>query len=100
MALYSKAINLTITKEHSQKVPGTISSLIAAKTIFNTLNYKICVFPLLLLRLKILNKLRGERMSRRLFHNLVYQQNKAYRCLKYYLLHQKLIKKYKKNKTI
>ena len=99
MALYSKAINLTITKEHSQKVPGTISSLIAAKTIFNTLNYKICVFPLLLLRLKILNKLRGERMSR-FFHNLVYQQNKAYRCLKYYLLHQKLIKKYKKNKTI
>ena len=61
MALYSKATNLTITKEHSQKVPGTISSLIAAKTIFNTLNYKLCVFPLLLLRLKILNKLRGER---------------------------------------
>lgn len=64
MALYSKAINLTITKEHSQKVPGTISSLIAAKTIFNTLNCKLCVFPLLLLRLKTLNKLRGERECR------------------------------------
>ena len=63
MALYSKAINLTITKEHSQKVPGTISSLIATKTIFNynTLNYKLSVFPLLLLRLKILNKLREKR---------------------------------------
>lgn len=64
MALYSKAINLTITKEHSQKVPGTISSLIAAKTILNTLNYKLRVFPVLLLRLKILNKLRGERECR------------------------------------
>lgn len=55
MALYSKAINLTISKEHSQKVPGTISFLIAAETIFNynTLNYKLRVFPLLLLRLKI-----------------------------------------------
>ena len=59
MALYSKAINLTLSKEHSQKVPGTISFLIAAENIFNynTLNYKLRVFPLLLLRLKILNKL-------------------------------------------
>lgn len=63
MALYSKAINLTISKEHSQKVPGTISFLIAAETIFNynTLNYKLRVFPLLLLRLKIWNKLREKR---------------------------------------
>lgn len=63
MALYSKAINLTISKEHSQKVPGTISFLIAAETVFNynTLNYKLRVFPLLLLRLKIWNKLREKR---------------------------------------
>lgn len=63
MALYSKAINLTLSKEHSQKVPGTISFLIAAENIFNynTLNCKLRVFPLLLLRLKILNKLREKR---------------------------------------
>lgn len=64
MALYSQSYKPNYrSKEHSQKVPGTISFLIAAETVFN---YNTEIINLLfslyyLLRLKIWNKLREKK---------------------------------------